>query len=106
MSFLLQWCAVAKCPLIESVKLGIGLSIVVLMQLGHWTLGVLVNNVWSVAGSGSRPDVNQFLLQYFINYNLKKGLVHHLAAHPYCKLGSWPVGISEPFPTGAESNES
>ena len=32
-----------------------------------------LNNVWSVAGSGSRPDVNQFLLQYFINYNLKKG---------------------------------
>jgi hypothetical protein len=54
-------------------KLGIGPSIVVLMQPGHWTLGVLVNNVWSVAGSGSRPDVNQFLLQYFINYNLKKG---------------------------------
>ncbi len=37
------------------------------------TLGVLVNNIWSVAGSGSRPSVNQFLLQYFINYNLKKG---------------------------------
>jgi hypothetical protein len=54
-------------------KLGIGPSIVVLMQPGHWTLGVLANNVWSVAGSGSRPDVNQFLLQYFINYNLKKG---------------------------------
>ena len=29
--------------------------------------------MWSVAGDGSRPDVNQFLLQYFINYNLKKG---------------------------------
>jgi hypothetical protein len=54
-------------------KLGIGPSAVVLTQPGHWTLGVLVNNVWSVAGSGSRPDVNQFLLQYFINYNLKKG---------------------------------
>jgi hypothetical protein len=26
-----------------------------------------------VAGSGSRPAVNQMLLQYFINYNLKKG---------------------------------
>ncbi len=37
------------------------------------TLGVLANNVWSVAGSGSRPDVNQFLMQYFINYNLQKG---------------------------------
>jgi hypothetical protein len=54
-------------------KLGIGPSVVVLTQPGHWTLGILVNNVWSVAGSGSRPDVNQFLLQYFINYNLKKG---------------------------------
>jgi hypothetical protein len=54
-------------------KLGLGPSLVVLTQPGHWTLGVLANNVWSVAGSGSRPDVNQFLLQYFINYNLKKG---------------------------------
>jgi hypothetical protein len=54
-------------------KFGIGPSVVVLTQPGHWTLGILANNVWSVAGSGSRPDVNQFLLQYFINYNLKKG---------------------------------
>ena len=29
--------------------------------------------VWSVAGSGSRPSINQMLLQYFINYNMKKG---------------------------------
>jgi hypothetical protein len=54
-------------------KLGLGPSIVVLTQPGHWTLGALANNVWSVAGSGSRPAVNQFLLQYFINYNLKRG---------------------------------
>jgi hypothetical protein len=54
-------------------KFGIGPSVVALTQPGHWTLGVLANNVWSVAGSGSRPDVNQFLLQYFINYNLQKG---------------------------------
>jgi hypothetical protein len=54
-------------------KFGIGPSAVALMQPGHWTLGVLLNNVWSVAGSGSRPSVNQFLFQYFINYNLKKG---------------------------------
>ena len=54
-------------------KLGAAPSIVALTQPGHWTLGVLANNVWSVAGSGSRPDVNQFLTQYFINYNLQKG---------------------------------
>ncbi len=54
-------------------KLGMGPTIVVLSQPGPWTVGALVNNVWSVAGSGGRPDVNQMTLQYFINYNLKKG---------------------------------
>ena len=54
-------------------KLGIGPSLVLLTQPGHWTLGALTNNIWSVAGPGGRPDVNQFMLQYFINYNLKKG---------------------------------
>jgi hypothetical protein len=54
-------------------KFSLGPSVVVLTQPGHWTLGALVNNVWSVAGSGTRPDVNQMLLQYFVNYNLKKG---------------------------------
>ena len=54
-------------------KLSLGPSVVALLQPGHWTVGALINNVWSVAGSGSRPDVNQMLLQYFVNYNLKKG---------------------------------
>jgi hypothetical protein len=54
-------------------KLSFGPSVVALVQPGHWTLGFLTNNVWSVAGSSHRPDVNQLLLQYFITYNLKKG---------------------------------
>jgi hypothetical protein len=54
-------------------KFGIGPSVVGLVQPGHWTLGALVNNVWSVAGDSSRSDVNQMSLQYFINYNLPKG---------------------------------
>ncbi len=54
-------------------KLGMGPTFVGLTQPGPWTFGALVNNVWSVAGSGSRPDVNQMTLQYFVNYNLKKG---------------------------------
>lgn len=60
-------------------KLSLGPSFVALAQPGHWTIGALVNNVWSVAGSGSCPDVNQMLLQYFINYNLKKGWYISLA---------------------------
>src|ERR1700733_4434896 len=54
-------------------KLSIGPSVVALTQPGPWTIGALVNNVWSVAGSGSRSAVNQMMLQYFINYNMKKG---------------------------------
>ena len=54
-------------------KLSLGPSVVVLAQPGKWTLGDLVNNVWSVAGSGSRPPVNQMLNQYFITYQIKKG---------------------------------
>jgi hypothetical protein len=65
-------------PTATSVYLGqgkwsMGPSVVVLTQPGHWTLGVLMSNVWSFAGHSDRQDVNQFLLQYFINYNLKKG---------------------------------
>jgi hypothetical protein len=54
-------------------KLAVGPNVVALAMPGHFVLGVLVNNIWSIAGSGSRTDVNQMLLQYFINYNMKKG---------------------------------
>ncbi len=54
-------------------KFSLGPSVVALAQPEHWTIGALANNVWSVAGSGGRPPVNQFLMQYFINYNMKKG---------------------------------
>jgi hypothetical protein len=63
----------ATSPLTGQGKLSLGPSVVALIQPGHWTLGVLVNNVFSVVGSSHRPAVNQMLLQYFINYNLKKG---------------------------------
>src|SRR5271170_1829248 len=54
-------------------QFSLGPSIVLLTQPKHWTIGALVNNVWSVAGESGRASVNQFLLQYFINYNMKKG---------------------------------
>ena len=54
-------------------KWSIGPSFVVLAQPGHWSLGLLANNVWSFAGESNRPTVNQFLAQYFVNYNLSGG---------------------------------
>ena len=63
----------ATNQLLGQGKVSAGPSVVALLQPGHWTLGALVNNVWSFAGSGSRPAVDQMVLQYFITYNLKKG---------------------------------
>ena len=47
---------------------GLGPSAVLLKPIGPWMVGALVNNIWSV--STDRNDVNMFLLQPFINYNL------------------------------------
>lgn len=63
----------ATNPFLGQGKWSAGPSIVLLTQPGPWTLGALVNNVWSFAGQSSRANVNQMLFQYFINYNLKKG---------------------------------
>jgi hypothetical protein len=63
----------ATNPVLGQGKWSMGPSVVLLAQPAKWTLGLLVNNVWSFAGQSSRPDVNQMLFQYFINYNLKKG---------------------------------
>ncbi len=56
-------------------KFSLGPSLVVLVQPKPWTIGFLSNNVWSVAGHSNidKPAVNQFLLQWFVNYNMKKG---------------------------------
>src|SRR5215469_6420872 len=54
-------------------KVSVGPTVVVVKIQGHWLYGALVNNLFSVAGPSSRPDVNQFLAQPFVNYNLKHG---------------------------------
>ena len=60
----------ATSNILGNGKLSLGPSAVVLAQPGQWTVGALVSNVWSVAGSGGRPSVNRMALQYFISYNL------------------------------------
>jgi hypothetical protein len=54
-------------------KWSAGPGLVALIQPPKWTIGVLVNNLWSFAGPSSRADVNTMTLQYFVNYNLQKG---------------------------------
>jgi hypothetical protein len=57
-----------------SEQFGLGPSIVALAQPGHWTVGALYNQIWSVSGVNDRDDVNSLFLQPFLNYNLGGGL--------------------------------
>jgi hypothetical protein len=50
-----------------------GPTAVALTMHGPWVFGALANNLWSYAGDSSRPAVNAFLVQPFINYNLDGG---------------------------------
>jgi hypothetical protein len=54
-------------------KWGVGPAAVVLTMRAPWVFGVLGQNIWSFAGDGDRSDVNQMLIQYFVNYNLPDG---------------------------------
>ena len=54
-------------------KWSAGPSAVLLAMPSNWVIGFLVNNLWSFAGDNDRQDVNQFLFQYFVNYNFQGG---------------------------------
>jgi hypothetical protein len=54
-------------------KWSIGPSAVFLAQPAPWSVALLVRQIWSFAGKSDRSDVNQFLIQPFINYNLDDG---------------------------------
>ncbi|MCX2983420.1 neuromedin U [Halieaceae bacterium IMCC14734] len=50
-----------------------GVSFVAVTSPGNWLVGMLVQNQWDFAGDSDEPDVNQFLFQYFLNYNFESG---------------------------------
>lgn len=57
-----------------SEQVGLGPSIVALVQPGKWTTGILWNQLWSIGGAVDRSDVNRGFFQPFANYNLPDGL--------------------------------
>jgi len=68
-------------------KLSIGPTAVVLKSQGHWLYGTLVNNVFSVAGPSARADVDQMVMQPFVNYNFRHGWYPHILTDCYRGLG-------------------
>ena len=56
-----------------SDKWSTGPTAVVLSQPKWGSMGLLVRHLWSVAGEDNRADVNQSLIEPFVNYNLPQG---------------------------------
>ena len=63
----------ANDPILGTGKFLLGPTAVLLVTPGHWVIGVLLNNQWSVGGNPLRPPVNAFLAQPFANYNMAHG---------------------------------
>jgi len=60
----------------------IGPSAVALKMNGPWVTGALINNVWSISEDSGRSDVNQMLIQPFINYNFPNKPGRYLSFSP------------------------
>ena len=56
-----------------SKQLGLGATVVALKQQSGWTVGVLWNHIWRVAGGSGRPRVNSDFIQPFLAYSTKDG---------------------------------
>jgi len=63
-----------------SAKFSMGPSAIALTTPKPWVIGTLARQLWSVKGPSNRPDVSQFLLQPFVNYNMEEGW--HLSSSP------------------------
>ena len=54
--------------LLTTDKWGAGPTAVALRQQGPWTVGLLVNHLWSFAGDSDRQDVSTSFMQPFVSY--------------------------------------
>lgn len=97
--------AVAQLPTNTDDELGnknwgLGPSFVVL-HLEHgspWVYGVLVNNIWSLSGSGQGGNYNNGLVQPFLNYNFPQGF--YLTSAPIATVNWQADGEKWTVPIG------
>jgi opacity protein-like surface antigen len=63
----------ANDPILGTGRFLFGPTAVFLTMPGHWVIGTLINNQWSVGGNPLRPPVNSYLEQFFLTYNMAGG---------------------------------
>ena len=86
----------ASDRLLGNGKWSAGPAAVGVLMTKHWVVGALANQQWSFAGWGEQ-DVNQFLMQPFINYNFEHGW--YLTTSPIW-TADWTKSQHWTFPVG------
>jgi hypothetical protein len=76
-------------PTSTSVPLGnnqfsLGPTFVALTQTNGWTVGILMNQLWSVSGSATQNNVNSMFIQPFIAHADKKGRTYGINTETTC----------------------
>ncbi|HEX7856622.1 MAG TPA: hypothetical protein VF503_23335 [Sphingobium sp.] len=77
-------------------KWGLGPTVVLVKQSGKSTFGMLANQIWSVAGNDTRPDVSTTFLQPFYSYSTIKATTYSINAETSYdwKNDKWTVPIN------------
>jgi hypothetical protein len=85
----------ATSALLGASKWGVGPAFVVLEQARPFTVGLLVNHLWSVAGDATRPDLNMTHLQPFFSHVSPGGLTLGIrsGASYHWTGGQWVVPV-------------
>jgi hypothetical protein len=86
-------------PLLGTGTFSIGPTFVVLKQDGPWTIGALMNQLWSVVISEDRSSVSQMFVQPFIAYTTKTHTTFTLSSESTANWnatsadGKWTVPV-------------
>src|SRR5262249_34585198 len=72
----------ASDPILGTGKMLLGVNTALFFRPGHWVMGAITNNQWSVGGAPGRPPVNVLNCEYFVSYNMPGDEGWYLTSSP------------------------
>lgn len=81
-------------PFLGTGTFSIGPTLVVLKQTGPWTMGALMNQLWSVVIEEHRSSLSQMFLQPFLSYTTKTHTTFTLNTNPQQTGTTRPATLS------------